>query len=128
MVRMSRGGCVPVVGGFVFGPVMSLFMKPAAVFGRTLPIAPTVWTYDIQRGPSQACAPLADRLVRKVMRGYEVTIAPGMHPMVPYEASQVSAFILQDNGRVRLSGDGRRHVCVHRAGKVFAVYVPATAE
>ena len=119
---------VLVVGGFVFGLVMSLFMEPAAVFGSTLPIAPTVWTYDIQRSPSQACAPLADGLVRKVMRGYEVTIAPGMHPMVPYEASQVSAFILQGNGRVRLSGDGRRHVCVNGAGKVFAVYVPATAE
>ena len=117
-----------MVGSFVFGLVMSLFMEPAAVFGSTLPIAPTAWTYDIQRGPSQACAPLADRLVRKVMRGYEVTIAPGMHPMVPYEASQVSAFILQGNGRVRLSGDGRRHVCVNGAGKVFAVYVPATAE
>jgi ribosome modulation factor len=117
-----------VVGSFVFGLVMSLFMEPAAVLGSTLPIAPTVWTYDIQSGPSQACAPLADRLVRKVMRGYEVTIAPGMHPMVPYEASQVSAFILQGSGRVRLSGDGRRHVCVNGAGKVFAVYVPATAE
>ena len=117
-----------VAGGFVFGLVMSLFMEPTAVFGSTLPITPTVWTYDIQRGPSQACAPLADRFVRKVMRGYEVTIAPGMHPMVPYEAGQVSAFILHGNGRVRLSGDGRRHVCVNGAGKVFAVYVPATAE
>ena len=119
---------VLVAGGFVFGLIMSLFMGPAAVFGSTLPIAPTAWTYDIQRGPSQACAPLADRLVRKVMRGYEVTIAPGMHPMVPNEASQVSAFILQGSGRVRLSGDGRRHVCVNGAGKVFAVYMPATAE
>ncbi len=119
---------VLVAGSFVFGLVMSLFMKPAAVFGSTLPIAPTAWTYDIQRGPSQACAPLADRFVRKVMRGYEVTIAPGTHPLVPYGASQVSAFILQGNGRVRLSGDGRRHVCVNGAGKVFAVYVPAIAE
>jgi hypothetical protein len=117
-----------VAGGFGFGLVMSLFLEPAAVFGSTLPIAPTAWTYDIQRGPSQACAPLADRRVRKVMRGYEVTIAPGMHPMVPYEASQVSAFILQGNGRVRLSGDGRRHACVNGAGKVFAVYVPARAD
>jgi hypothetical protein len=119
---------VLVAGSFVFGLVMSLFMKPAAVFGSTLPITPAVWTYDIQRGPSQACAPLADRFVRKVMRGYEVTIAPGTHPMVPYEASRVSAFILNGNGRVRLSGDGRRHVCVNGAGKVFAVYVLAMAE
>ena len=117
-----------MAGSFVFGLVLSLFVEPAAVFGGTLPIAPTAWTYDIQRGPPQACAPLADRFVRKVMRDYEVTIAPGMHPMVPYEASQVSAFILHGNGRVRLSGDGRRHVCVNGAGKVFAVYVPATAE
>ena len=117
-----------VVGSFVFGLAMSLFMEPAAVFGSTLPIAPTAWTYDIQRGPSQACAPLADRFVRKVMRGYEVTIAPGTHPMVPYEASRVSAFILHGNGRVRLSGDGRRHVCVNGAGKVFAVYVPSLAD
>ncbi len=119
---------VLAAGGFVFGLVMSLLMEPAAVFGSTLPIAPAVWTYDIQRGPSQACAPLADRLVRKVLRGYEVTIVPGMHPMVPYEARQVSAFILHGNGRVRPSGDGRRHVCVNGAGKVFAVYVPASAE
>ena len=119
---------VLVVGSFVFGLVMSLFMEPAEVFGSTLPIAPAVWTYDIQRGPSQACAPVADRFVRKVMRGYEVSIAPGMHPMVPYEARKVSAFILYGNGRVRLSGDGRRHVCVNGAGKVFAVYVLAMAE
>ena len=117
-----------MVGSFVFGLVMSLFMEPAAVFGGTLPLVPTAWTYDIQRGPSQACAPLANRFVRKVMRGYEVTIAPGMHPMVPHKASQVSAFILHGNGRVRLSGDGRRHVCVNGAGKVFALYMPATAE
>jgi hypothetical protein len=40
----------------------------------------------------------------------------------------LSAFILHGNGRVRLSGDGRRHVCVNGAGKIFAVYVPASAE
>lgn len=110
-----------LVGGFLAGLAASLVISPTSSQGSVLPPG-AAWTYDVA-GAEEMCRPVPARFVRKVIRGYEVRVLPTMHPMVQ-DGQQVSAFILDSEGRVRLSGDQRFHACINGAGVVFALYVP----
>jgi hypothetical protein len=87
--------------------------------------APAGWSYDPECCSSMDCAMVPDAAVREVRGGYSVTLAPGMHPMVPVGVAPVSHFIAHGDSRIRVSGDEHKHACVSRfSGHVYCVYVP----
>lgn len=74
--------------------------------------APTGWSYPFACcwGPSQGrrgdCAEIPASSVVEGPSGFEVTLAPGDHPMVKQPLQFVFPY-----GKERLAPDGRYHVC-----------------
>ena len=85
--------------------------------------APSGWAYDPECCHDMDCAPVTDAAIREVAGGYQVTIAPGAHPMVPAGAAAVAGFVAHVDRRIRASGDDRRHACISRAGTILCIYV-----
>lgn len=86
--------------------------------------APSGWAYDPACCSTQDCAPIRVDLVRITAQGYEVTVAPGDHPLVTVQSTYVFPF---NDPRVRFSGDQNYHLCIGAyTKKGLCLYIPGT--
>lgn len=78
--------------------------------------------YDAVCCSDEDCAPVRAATVRATPDGWEVTLAPGDHPMVQEPLRHVYPY---DSPRVRPSRDQDFHACVSVHGqRMLCLYVP----
>lgn len=104
---------------------LALLIGGVFVAGAMAHRAPSGWAYDHECCHDLDCAPVAEAAIREVAGGYQVTILPGTHPMVPAGAAAVTGFVPHGDRRIRPSGDQHRHACVSRAGAILCIYIRA---
>lgn len=113
--RTGRDLLWPALGAAVVTAL--LFAVPALAHQ-----APSGWAYDRECCHNLDCAPAPDGAIREVQGGYQVTLAPGSHPMV--RDRTVTGFVPHGDPRIRVSGDEDRHACVSGTGRILCIYIP----
>jgi hypothetical protein len=85
--------------------------------------APGGWHYDSDCCSSHDCAPVADTAIREVAGGYFVLLHHGEHHMLA-EGYAIADMVPFADPRLRVSGDGQKHACISRSGRLLCIYVP----
>lgn len=109
----TRAKCVTwFLAGVGIGILSTLWVKDAAAH-----TAPTGWTYPISCCASYDCREESDAAVNEISEGYEVA---STGEIIPYT-----------DKRVRVSPDGRFHICWKGAkfdeGRVLCIFAPPRA-
>ena len=96
-----------------------------ASFGAASHQAPSGWDYSEDCCYSVDCAPVPDTAIEEVQGGYSVNIPRGTHPMLMKGLGTEPArkFFPHGDGRIRPSGDEKKHACVRPSGTVLCIYI-----
>lgn len=116
--RASEGAAAAYA--FVAVLLMLMLAIGAGVIALARPAAAHSW-YDGYCCSDKDCAPVRASTVRATAEGWEITLAPGDHPMV---SEPVTHFYRYDDTRVLPSQDDDFHVCLNSWGRVLCLYVP----